>query len=73
MQKIPIYKNDIKLLDKEETLIIGSSSTLLIDAEIAGIRSFEISDFIVNPSWLIKSLPCYTIEKFLSRLEKKII
>ena len=59
-----------KLLDKEETLIIGSSITLLIDAVIAGIRSFEISDFAGNYATLVKSLPSYSIEKFVSEIEK---
>jgi len=67
--QIPIYNRDIKIIDKKNTLIIGSSSTLLIDAKICKLESIEISDLSVNSSSLIKSLPCYSISEFLENIK----
>ena len=66
---VPIYKDQIKLLDKEKTLILGSCTTLLLNAGLIGIKAFEISDFASNYSALIKSVPCYTVESFLLELK----
>ena len=60
------------LFSKKKTIIIGSSTTLLLDAKLAGIRSYEISDFSGHCSALIKSLPCYSIERFLFEANKNL-
>jgi len=65
------YKKCINSLDKRNTIILGSSTTLLLDAFSSGIKSYEISDFMQSPSGFIKSLPCYTVNEFLS-LAKKV-
>ena len=62
---IQIYSKDINLLNKKNTLIIGSSTTLLLNAKLSGIESIELSDFAVNCSTLIKSVPCYTTSEFI--------
>ena len=63
---LPCYKESLSLLNKDKTIILGSCTTLLLDAFNLGMKSFEISDFANNISSMVKSLPSYTIEKFLS-------
>lgn len=69
---LPIYLNPLNLLDNNKTIIIGSSTTLLLDAKLAGIRSYEISDFLGHSSAMIKSVPCYSVERFLLEINKNL-
>ena len=67
---IPCYKDPLSFLDEEKTIILGSCTTLLLDAFNLNIKSYEITDFAHNISGIIKSLPSYSIERFLALARK---
>lgn len=69
-KSIPCYKDPLSFLDKEKTIILGSCTTLLLDAFNLNIKSYEITDFAHNISGIIKSLPSYSIERFLALARK---
>lgn len=68
---IESYSNDLTKINKTNTIILGSSTSLLIDAYKLGIVSFEISDFSTNCSGVIKSLECFSIKEFIDLLDNK--
>tara|TARA_Y100001954_G_scaffold36019_1_gene34910 strand:- start:14563 stop:15390 length:828 start_codon:yes stop_codon:yes gene_type:complete len=50
------------------SIMLGSSSTVLIDAKALGIPAYEILDFHTNISPLIKSAPCTTVNTLIDIL-----
>ena len=69
--------NSIPLLDidiasfysaNNNSIMLGSSSTVLIDAKFVGMPAYEILDFHTNISQLIKSVPCTSINNLICSL-----
>ena len=69
-KKINGYTKNIKFIDNKKTIIIGSCTTFLLDSFMQGIQSYEISDFAGHASAVVKSLPCYSLDEFLSIANK---
>ena len=55
------------------SIMLGSSSTVLIDAKALGIPAYEILDFHTNISPLIKSAPCTTVNTLIDILPPSLL